>query len=239
MIGPLVNSAGIIAGSILGAVGGKNLSPEFRVKINCVFGCIALGIGAFMTAKGHALPPVIMALLFGAIFGELVRLEAGVMRLAFKAVGIFQRKGTVRAGALPQKAFRDQFAVVTVLFCVSSLGVMGPMQEGISGDFSLLLVKTLLDFFTAMVFAANIGGVIGVLAVPQCCVQTSILLLSTTVVPMISPAMLADFSACGGIIMLGTGLRQLGLVEIPVLGMLPGLLLVMPASALWTRLVGA
>ena len=238
MVGPLINSAGIIAGSFLGAVGGKNLSPEFRTKLNCVFGCIALGIGAFMTSKGHALPPVIVALLFGAILGEIFRLEAGVMRLAFRAVGLFQRKQKDGA-VLGQKVFRDQFAVVTVLFCVSSLGVMGPMQEGISGDPSLLLVKALLDFFTSMVFAANIGGVIGLLALPQCLIQMTILLLATSVVPMISPAMLADFSACGGIVMLGTGLRQLGLVEIPVLGMLPGLLLVMPASALWARLVGA
>jgi uncharacterized membrane protein YqgA involved in biofilm formation len=234
MIGPFINSAGIVTGSILGAVCASTIPADFRRKINYVFSCITLGIGVFMAGKCHALPPVVIALLFGAIFGEVLRVEKGVMRLAFRAVNVFQRKKTAKTD-LPQQTFRDQFAVVTVLFCVSSLGIMGPMQEGISGDPSLLIIKALLDFFTSMVFASNIGGVIGVLAAPQCLIQSSILLLSTAVVPSISPAMMADFSACGGLIMLGTGLRQLSLVEVPVLSMLPGLLFVMPISALWTH----
>jgi uncharacterized protein len=234
MIGPFINSAGIISGSILGAVCAKNVSAEFRKKLNYVFTCITLGIGVFMTAKGHALPPVIISLLFGAILGELLGVESGVMRLAFRAVDLFHRKKPAATG-LPQQTFRDQFAVVTVLFCVSSLGIMGPMQEGMSGDPSLLLIKALLDFFTAMLFASNIGGVIGILALPQCLIQSSILLVAAAVVPYISPAMLGDFSACGGLIMLGTALRQCSLVEVPILSMLPGLLFVMPVSALWAR----
>ena len=123
MIGPFINSAGIISGSILGAVCAKNVSAEFRKKLNYVFTCITLGIGVFMTAKGHALPPVIISLLFGAILGELLGVESGVMRLAFRAVDLFHRKKPAATG-LPQQTFRDQFAVVTVLFCVSSLGIM-------------------------------------------------------------------------------------------------------------------
>jgi uncharacterized membrane protein YqgA involved in biofilm formation len=196
MIGPFINSAGIVTGSILGAVCASTIPADFRKKINYVFSCITLGIGVFMTGKCHALPPVVIAVLFGAILGEVLRVEKGVMRLAFRAVNVFQRKKTAKPG-LPQQMFRDQFAVVTVLFCVSSLGIMGPMQEGISGDPSLLIIKALLDFFTSMVFASNIGGVIGVLAAPQCLIQSSILLLSTAVVPSISPSMIADFSACG------------------------------------------
>jgi uncharacterized membrane protein YqgA involved in biofilm formation len=127
--------------------------------------------------------------------------------------------------------------VVTVLFCVSSLGIMGPMHEGITKDPSLLLIKALLDFFTAIVFASNIGGVIGLLALPQLTVQTTIFLLATTVTPWITPTMFADFSACGGIIMLGTGLRQLGVVQVPILSMLPGLFLVMPVSFFWAKFI--
>jgi uncharacterized membrane protein YqgA involved in biofilm formation len=112
---------------------------------------------------------------------------------------------------------------------------MGPMHEGISKDPSLLLIKALLDFFTAIVFASNIGGVIGVLAPPQFIIQTSSFCMATTVVPLISPAMFADFSACGGIIMLGTGLRQFGLVQAPILSMLPALLLIMAISSLWSQ----
>lgn len=234
MLGPVINSAGIIAGAVIGSLGGRILSSEFRTKINYVFSCIAMGIGVFMIAKGKSLPPVILALLFGALLGEACRIEAVVMKLAFKAVSLLRPKKQA-ASDISGQAFRDQFAVVTVLFCVSSLGIMGPMHEGITNDPSLLLIKALLDFFTAIVFAANIGGVIGVLALPQFTIQTTIFLLATTMVPLITPTMFADFSACGGIIMLGTGLRQFGLVQVPILSMLPGLFLVMPVSFFWTK----
>lgn len=238
MVGPIINSVGIVSGAVLGAVGGRMLSADFRQKINYVFGCIAMGIGVFMITKGHSLPPVIFALLFGALIGEACRIEKVAMHLAFKSVDLFRRKKD-SGPDISGQSFRDQFAVVTVLFCVSSLGVMGPMHEGITKDPSLLLIKALLDFFTAIVFAANIGGVIGVLALPQFAVQTSIFCMATTVVPLINPTMFADFSACGGIIMLGTGLRQLGLVQVPILSMLPALFLVMPLSSFWARYMGS
>ncbi|MGE4560994.1 MAG: DUF554 domain-containing protein [Desulfobulbus sp.] len=234
MVGPVINSVGIMGGALLGAVGGRLLSADFRQKINYVFACIAMGIGVFMIAKGNSLPPVIFALLFGAFIGEACRIETMVMRLAFQSIDLFRRKKK-KGPDISGQGFRDQFAVVTVLFCVSSLGVMGPMHEGITKDPSLLLIKALLDFFTAIVFASNIGGVIGVLALPQLAIQTSIYCMAQTVVPLISPTMFADFSACGGIIMLGTGLRQFGLVQAPILSMLPALFLIMPISFVWGK----
>jgi uncharacterized membrane protein YqgA involved in biofilm formation len=151
-------------------------------------------------------------------------------------VSLFQRRKKAEASSLPDEAFRDQFAVVTVLFCASALGLIGPMHEASTGDCGLLLVKALLDCFTAMIFAASIGGIVGVLAVPQCCIQVGIFLLGAWLVPMLTPAMLGNFSACGGIIMLGAAMRQFRLVEVPILSMLPGLLLVMPLTACWARL---
>lgn len=234
MVGPIINSLGIISGAVLGSVGGRLLSAEFRQKLNNVFACIAMGIGVFMIAKGDSLPPVIFALLFGTFIGEACRIEVLVMQVAFKSVDLFQRKKN-KGPDISGQSFRDQFAVVTVLFCVSGLGVMGPMHEGISNDPSLLLVKGLLDFFTAIVFATNIGGVIGILVLPQFIIQTSIFCMAQTVVPLITPSMFADFSACGGIIMLATGLRQFGLVQTPILSMLPALFLIMPLSFFWGK----
>lgn len=233
MTGPLANSAGIAAGALLGSFFGHRLTPAYRTNINYVFGCMALGIGVTLCAKGSSLPPVIVALLFGALAGEALGLERQVMRLALKAVTALNRKGGGRE--ISRQAFNDQFSVATVLFCASSLGVLGPIHEGLSGDPSLLLVKTLLDFFTAMVFAANIGGVVGILALPQLALQAALLFLATSISPLTTPAMFANFSACGGMIMLGTGLRQCGLLQTPILSMLPGLVLVMPVTALWAR----
>lgn len=233
MWGPITNSACIIIGAVVGAVCARVLRPELRRKFNLIFGCIAMGIGVSMTSRGNALPPVVISILFGAMLGELFRIESGVMRLAFRCSVLFHRKTS--DASLPERAFRDQFAVATVLFCVSGLGIMGAMREGMTGDPSLLFIKSLLDLFTAMLFAANIGGIVGVLALPQLLTQMVILLSATALAPLTTPALLADFTACGGIIMLGAALTQLGLVQVPLLSMLPALFLVMPISALWAR----
>ncbi|MCM0755089.1 DUF554 domain-containing protein [Desulfovibrio aminophilus] len=234
MLGPIVNSACIIFGAFTGSVCGRIISPEFNKKIILVFSCITMGIGVSMTAKGNSLPPVVISLLLGTLLGEACRIEAGAMRLAFRVVGFFRRGKA--AAALPEQTFRDQFAVLTVLFCVSGLGIMGSMNEGMTGDPSLLLIKSLLDLPTALLFAANIGGVVAVLVVPQFLIQAAILLLATSVTPLTTPAMFADFSACGGIIMLGAALRQFGLSPVPVISMIPSLFLVMPISVVWLRL---
>ena len=87
------------------------------------------------------------------------------------------------------------------------------------------------------VISASIGSVVGVLAVPQCGIQLALLFGATMLMPYTTPTMFADFSACGGIIMLGAGLRQMGLVQVPILSMLPGLFFVMPLSALWKQIM--
>jgi hypothetical protein len=236
MLGPIVNSVCIILGSVSGSFSGSLITPAFRTKLMYVFSCITLGIGVSMTSKVNALPPVVVSLLFGTLLGEACRVEAGVMRLSFWVAGLFPSRKS-QPSDLPAKAFRDQFAVGTVLFCVSGLGIMGAMREGMTGDASLLFIKALLDLPTAMLIASSLGAVVGVLAVPQFLVQLAILLAASALVPLTTPAMLADFSACGGIIMLGAGLRQSSLLEVPILSMLPSLFLVMPVSALWTRLL--
>jgi uncharacterized membrane protein YqgA involved in biofilm formation len=233
----LTNSAFIIAGAVAGSVFGQVITQQFRQKLMYCFSCITLGIGVSMTAKANALPAVVISLLAGILLGEGLKLEARVMSLAVRSASLLSRR---KGGAetVHDKSFRDQFAVATVLFCMSGLGIMGAMREGMTGDASLLFIKSLLDMPTAMLFAAGVGAVIGALALPQFLLQTGILLAAAAVVPYTTPAMLADFTACGGIIMLGTGLRQCALLEVPILSMLPGLVLVMPVSALWQRVMG-
>ena len=189
MIGPVANSVCIVAGSILGALCGPVLSQEFRKKIMNVFSCITLGIGVTMLSKGDSLPPVVLSLLFGTALGELTRFESLVMKGAFKVAGLFKRNGKAKGGkseTLSETVFRDQFAVATVLFCVSGLGIIGSMREGLTGECSLLLIKGVLDLFTAMLISASIGSVVGVLAVPQCAIQFALLFGATMLMPYLS-----------------------------------------------------
>lgn len=240
MIGPVANSVCIVAGSILGALCGPVLSQEFRKKIMNVFSCITLGIGVTMLSKGDSLPPVVLSLLFGTALGELTRFESLVMKGAFKVAGLFKRNGKPKGGkseTLSETVFRDQFAVATVLFCVSGLGIIGSMREGLTGECSLLLIKGVLDLFTAMLISASIGSVVGVLAVPQCAIQFALLFGATMLMPYTTPTMFAGFLRLRRHHHARRGAAPDGARAGPYPQYAPGLFFVMPLSALWKQIM--
>lgn len=236
MIGPFINSACIVAGALLGTLLARKMNDDFQKNIMLVFGCISTGLGIFMISKSHALPPVVCALMGGTVAGELCRIEAMVTRLSRAVGAVFARRGGQK-GVMAGDAFQEQFAVFTVVFSASGLGFFGAMQEGLTGDYTMLLIKALLDLPTAMFIAANIGAVIGVLCVPQFTVQAMMLFSAELVSHWATPDVLADFSGCGGFITLATGIRMCGIAPFPILSMLPALLLVMPLSVLWTSCI--
>lgn len=234
MLGPVINSACIVTGALIGTYLGDRMGEAFRKKLILVFGCISTGIGVFMIGKTQTLPPVVCALLVGSLVGELFRVEYAVAYLARKAARLFSKKGS--SSSVSVDFVQEQFSIFMVVFCASGLGFFGAMQEGISGDMSLLLIKSLLDLPTAMFIAANVGAVIGILAIPQFAVQASVVLLAGCLSQYTTPSLISDFSGCGGFIMLATGLRTCGITQFPILSMLPSLFFVMPFSALWTHI---
>jgi hypothetical protein len=136
----------------------------------------------------------------------------------------------------PNEEFMEKFVAIMVLFCASGIGIFGALTEGMTGDPSLLISKAFLDLFTAGIFAITLGYTVATLALPQFAIQMTLLLLAGLILPMTTPAMVADFSACGGLIMVATGITICGIKPFPLANMLPALLLVMPLSALWTRI---
>lgn len=236
MIGPTINGGALILGSLLGAAIGPKLNKNLRQQIPQIFGCAALGIGVVMIIKVHALAPVVLALILGAAFGILVRLEERLQKLSGLSRKLVEKIAKPAAG-VGQEEFLDKFVALVVLFCVSGMGVYGSLSEGMTGDFSLLVIKAILDFFTALIFASNLGFAVCLLAVPQFGVQALLYLGATQIVPLTTPEMMADFSACGGLIMLATGFRICGIKPFPVADMIPALVLVMPVSWAWTTFV--
>lgn len=95
----------------------------------------------------------------------------------------------------------------------------------------------MLDFFTAIVFACSLGKTVSLIAVPQFVIFFLLYLLSGIIMPLTNPMMINDFKACGGIIMLGTGLRIARVKMVPITDMLPAMMFVMPVSFLWMTYV--
>lgn len=232
MIGPYVNGAALLIGSILGGLIGPRLSRDFRLHMPMVFGCTAIGISVAMIVKGKYLAPVVLAVIAGTIVGEIIQLESGIQKGVGYA-GKFFEKLTNPPADLNQQEFLDKFVALTVLFCFSGMGIYGSLQEGMTGDPTLLIIKGILDIFTSLIFASTMGCTIGILVIPQFIVQTLLYCGAILIIPFTNPDMLGDFSACGGIMLLSIGLRLCGVKNIPVGNMIPALIFVMPLSWLW------
>jgi uncharacterized membrane protein YqgA involved in biofilm formation len=235
MIGPFVNGASIVVGSVAGAFLGKRIDENLRTQMPLVFGVASMGLGVAMVVKVKTLPPVFLALIVGTILGELVHLEIGIQRVAAKTRGFVEKFAAAPEG-LTQHQFVEKFVAVLVLFAASGTGIFGAMNEGMTGDCSLLIVKSFLDLFTAAIFATGLGLSVATLCIPQFAIQAAVFLLATKLLPLTTPHLVADFSAVGGLIMLATGFRIAGIKSFAVANMLPALFISMPITALWVRL---
>ena len=106
-----------------------------------------------------------------------------------------------------------------------------------TGNVTILLSKSVLDFFTAMIFACSLGLATSLIAVPQLVIFGLLYLLANLIYPLTTPVMINDFKACGGFILLATGLRIARIREFPIADMIPAMILVMPISAVWVNCI--
>lgn len=117
----------------------------------------------------------------------------------------------------------------------SGTGIYGSLDSGMTGDSTILISKSVLDFFTAAIFACNLGYVVSVIAIPQFIIFYILFLLAKFIYPLTTPDMILDFKACGGFLMVATGFRMINVKMFPVADMIPAMIVIMPLSWMWTN----
>ncbi|MCZ5362032.1 DUF554 domain-containing protein [Escherichia coli] len=227
VIGPFINASAVLLGGVLGALLSQRLPERIRVSMTSIFGLASLGIGILLVVKCANLPAMVLATLLGALIGEICLLEKGVNTAVTKAQNLFRHSRKKPA----HESFIQNYVAIIVLFCASGTGIFGAMNEGMTGDPSILIAKSFLDFFTAMIFACSLGIAVSVISIPLLIIQLTLAWAAALILPLTTPSMMADFSAVGGLLLLATGLRICGIKMFPVVNMLPALLLAMPLSA--------
>ncbi len=231
--GLITDVCSLFLGGLLGSTVGKKLSENMKSMLNSIFGICAMAIGIRLIVKMNSLSAVVLSVVLGAIVGEILHLENRVNN------GVKKVAPKILKSADTDAAFISMFCAVAVIFCCSGTGWYGVLNEGFTGDNSILVTKAILDFFTAIIFAAALGKLVSFLAVPQLIIYIILFSVSRIVVPYVSPEMLADFSAVGGIVELATGMRIAGIKrDTPVINIIPAMILVFPISALWTSIFG-
>ncbi|MCD7098585.1 DUF554 domain-containing protein [Stenotrophomonas sp. MMGLT7] len=238
IIGPYINGAAVLFGAIGGAMLAKRMPERLRSAMPLTFGAASMAMSVILINKAAHMPVMVLSGILGALVGEMIYLEKGIGKL-----GNFARNGVEKILPAPktgitQEEFLEKFVAIIVLFCASGTGIFGSMHEGMTGDSSVLIAKSFLDFFTAAIFATTLGYAVATIAVPQLAIQLALAFGAVLILPLTTPAMQADFSAVGGLLMLATGFRICGIKVFPVANMLPALLFAMPISALWVRVFG-
>ena len=226
-VGVLVDAFAIFLGGLLGwRIGGK-VQKNTREYLTVIFGFCASAIGINSIVKVSAMAPVILAVVLGSLIGDLIHLEEKIQSFAGAAL----RK-------LPQQGHTDmdQLLTVIVLFCFSGFGIYGTFLSSMSGDHSVLLSKSVLDCFTALVFAISLGMPVMLISIPTVVVMLIMFGVGKLIAPLMTETMLRDFMACGGILTLAAGMRVAGIKKTAIANMIPALALVLPFSALWSLL---
>ena len=138
-----------LIGGLLGTVLGSRFTPALREKLTMVLGFASIAIGINSIVKANQMTPVVIAVIFGTLLGELLHLEEHITHV----FGAVTRK-------LPHDEANfdmERYITVVVLFCASGFGIYGVLVEGMSGSPAVLQSKAVLDLCTAAVFA-HAGG---------------------------------------------------------------------------------
>lgn len=236
-IGVIINTIAIFLGGIAGALLGDKLPEKYKEQLNLIFGLCSMGMGISSIVLMKYMPVVVFALIIGTIVGLMFKLGDKVYELCSKLQKVMIRIVPKKETNMSETEFLATLITVIVLFCSSGMGIYGSLSEGMTGDSSLLITKSILDFFTAAIFACNLGYIVSLIAVPQFVIFTALFLSASFIVPLTTPDMIADFKACGGFLMVAAGFRILKLKMFPVVDMIPAMILVMPFSWFWVNII--
>lgn len=228
-VGIIVNVSAVVLGGVAGSIFGEKISEQIKQNMNAIFGICALGMGISSVVLMKNMPAVVFAVITGTLLGLAFKLGNGIQILFKKTLSGFMESDN--------QEMTDLLLTAAVLFCASGTGIYGALDSGMTGNHSVLIAKSVLDFFTAMIFACQLGKVVSVIAIPQFIIMEILFLLAKVILPMTTETMIMDFKACGGFILLATGFRMMKIKELPIADMIPAMILVMPVSWFWTQIL--
>lgn len=220
MIATVINAAGIAIGSLLGVLLGKRVPTRLTDSLMNVFALCTMMIGVSGALGTQNIIHVLICLILGTIIGELLQIEKRIDSLGGKLEKRFAMGG--KAGS-----FTTGFLNATLLYCVGSMAIMGSLEAGINQNYTMLLTKTLMDSVSSVGFAAALGVGVAFSALPLLVYQGAITMAAGALAPLLQPAVVAEMSAIGGILLIGMGFNMLFDRKIRLSNMLPGIFLPM------------
>lgn len=209
MIGTLLNIITVLIGGFLGLLFGARLPERIRNTVVAGLGLFTAAYGLQTFTKTENAILVLGSLLVGGIVGEILRIEEGLHNLG----SFLEQRFTKQKGDQEDSQGRDRFIrgflTASLVFCVGPMTILGSVQDGLSGDYSLLAIKSVLDGFAALAFASSLG--VGVLfsTLVILIYQGGLSLLAAQVEALVTAQMMNEMTAVGGVLLLGIAISSL------------------------------
>lgn len=227
-LGTLINCAAIIIGGILGLIIGKALKPRFQELITVALGlCVMfMSIADVMkemltvssdgkiTAGGTYM--LIASMVLGAVLGELINIEKHIEQF-----GIWLKKKTKSTS---DGGFVDGFVTASLTVCVGAMAVLGALNDGISGDFSILATKSILDCVIVLIMSSSCGKGPIFSAIPVLILQGTVTLSAKLISPLMTAAALSNLTLTGGVLIFCVGINLVFKTKIKVGNLLPAII---------------
>lgn len=238
-MGTIINVLSIVGGGLVGLVAGKFLNERFQKTINLAMGLsiIALAISGFVaemldiaqtgetfdiTTKGTYV--IIASLVLGGIVGEMIDIESQMERL-----GTWLK---MKSGSAKDITFVDGFVTASLTVCIGAMAVLGAIMDGVTGDHTLLITKSILDFVIIMVMTSSMGKGCMFAAIPVGVWQGSITLLAKALEPIMTAAALSNLGLVGNILIFCIGINIIidGRGRIKVANLMPAIIVAVIAA---------
>ena len=237
-LGTMINTAAIIAGGVIGHFTGKlfhedqqdaitkacGISVLFIAIAGAMQGMLKIDGGNIVSGKSML---VVLCLAFGTVIGEIIGIENG-----FERFGEWLK---VRSGNSGDRQFVNAFVTASLTVCIGAMAIVGAIQDGVSGDYSTLAVKAVLDFIIIAVMTSSLGKGSAFSAVPVFLFEGLITLLARLVAPVMTETAIAYLSLIGAVLIFCVGVNLVWGKKVRVANMLPAVLFAVAAAYLpWT-----
>lgn len=212
MTGTIVNAVSIVAGAGIGVLLKKGIPDNIKNTILQGLSLAVMVIGLQMALQSKNILSVVLSLVLGGLTGELLKIEDRLASFGSRMETLFSNSGG---------SFTKAFVTASLVYCVGAMAIVGSIQDGISGNPDTLFIKALLDGTASIVFASTLGIGVAFSALPVLVYQGSITLLAGYLQEILTQPVVTELTATGGILIVGIGIRILGISDIRVGNLLP------------------
>ena len=220
MTGTFLNIVTVLIGGLIGLIFGARIPDKLKSTVIAGMGLFTAAMGMQMFLKTENPLIVLGSLLIGTLLGEWWRIEDGLQNL-----GKYLEKRFSKSDDDGSNKFVRGFLTASLLFCVGPMTILGSIQDGLTGDYNLLTVKSVLDGFASLAFASTLGVGVMFSTVIIFFYQGGISLLAVQLNAIVTTTMMNELTAAGGVMLMGVAVSNLlEIKKIRVGNMLPGLL---------------